>query len=364
MFPRDTGSLIARVPQRGPGLLAIGISLGLHSAAFAGLLLFQEVAPPKPPKPHAAFAVDLVRAGDLMGSPRGNAGEQTESPKATQEVVHADAENIADPKQPAHMTSGDGELAASEALNPSNNLTPEPASRLMRDLPPPTTPENASHRRDPVPRTHQDSSPIAKTASAPEALTEAARPIPPAPRRKPTRPDPAINSSTSKGRIDAELARMKDTSPRSGEQESAREVAQLVGGRLAAHGQQTAVLEVRKVHGVAALPANVPGSSFVGKLDSGAGMLPRYAGRGLVNAPPRYPYLARRRGQEGRAVLRVTVTPDGEAAAVRLHESSGYHLLDEAAIEAIKEWRFIPAERGGISVAGSVDVLISFKLTD
>ncbi|MCY4237514.1 MAG: TonB family protein [Rhodospirillaceae bacterium] len=362
MLPRETNPFIARAPQRGPGLLVIGISLGLHSAAFAGLLLFQEVTPPKP---YAVFAVELVRAADLIGPPRGNVAEQAESPEAAQQVSPEDAENIADPQKPAHRAAGDEEFAASsKALNPSDSLTAEPAPKPIRHLSPPPIPENASHRRNLVSRTHQDASPIAEITSAPEELTEAARPILPAPRRKPSPLDPAASSSASKGRIEAEPTRIKDTSPRSGEQGSPREVAQSAPDRLVARGQQTTLLKVRKVQGMAALPVNVPGGGVVGKLDSSTRMPPRYAGRGLANAPPRYPYLARRSGQEGRAVLRVTVTPDGAAAAVRLHESSGYRLLDKAAIKAIKAWRFIPAKRGGIPVAGSVDVPISFKLTD
>lgn len=58
------------------------------------------------------------------------------------------------------------------------------------------------------------------------------------------------------------------------------------------------------------------------------------------------------------------VTADGAAAAVRLRQSSGYRLLDEAAVEAVKKWRFVPAIRAGAPVAGSVDVPVSFKLTD
>ncbi len=361
MLPRDTVSLIARAPQRGFGLPAIAISLGLHGAAFAGLLLFQEVAPPKP---HAVFAVDLVRAADLTRPPRGNAGEQAELPKATQEIAPADAENVADPEKPAHRAAGDGEPAASEALNPGDSLAVERGSKPTPHLSTLATPENASHGRDRVPPTRQDTSPIAETASVPEESTEGSRSILLDPGRNLSPLDPAASPDTSKSRVDAELAPVKEMSHRSGEREPPREVVRSPPDRLTAHSQQPPVLNVRKVRGVAALLANVPGEDFVEKIDSSARMPSWHAGRGLVNAPPRYPYLARRRGQEGRAVLRVTVTPNGEAAFVRLHESSGYRLLDEAAVKAVREWHFIPAKRRGVPVAGSVDVPISFKLTD
>ena len=63
-------------------------------------------------------------------------------------------------------------------------------------------------------------------------------------------------------------------------------------------------------------------------------------------------------------MLRAQVTASGDPAAVRVHQSSGYRLLDAAAVAAVKAWRFVPASRGGIPMAASVDVPVSFKLTD
>lgn len=113
---------------------------------------------------------------------------------------------------------------------------------------------------------------------------------------------------------------------------------------------------------MAALPMIARDSRPAGGLGARSGTPSRYAGAGLSNAPPRYPYLARRRGQEGRVVLRVQVTAGGDPAEVQVRWSSGYRLLDDAAIRAVKAWRFSPASRGGISVASSVDVPVSFKL--
>ncbi len=91
---------------------------------------------------------------------------------------------------------------------------------------------------------------------------------------------------------------------------------------------------------------------------------PRYEGAGLANPLPRYPYLARWRGQEGRVLLRVLVSAAGEAKAVSIRQSSGYRLLDEAALKAIGAWRFFPARKAGIPAADAVDVPVSFRLTE
>jgi protein TonB len=82
------------------------------------------------------------------------------------------------------------------------------------------------------------------------------------------------------------------------------------------------------------------------------------------NPPPAYPDLARRRGWEGRVVLRVTVDATGRAAAVAVGSTSGHAVLDAAAAAAVRNWRFEPARLAGVPVIAAVDVPVSFRLTD
>jgi protein TonB len=84
----------------------------------------------------------------------------------------------------------------------------------------------------------------------------------------------------------------------------------------------------------------------------------------LGNRPPDYPELARRRGWEGRVLLKVAVSLMGEAFAVEVARSSGREALDEAARRAVAAWRFRPATVAGVPVAGSVEVPVTFRLTD
>ncbi len=84
---------------------------------------------------------------------------------------------------------------------------------------------------------------------------------------------------------------------------------------------------------------------------------------GLGNPRPRYPWISRRRGEQGRVVLEVAVTADGRAKEVRVKRSSGSARLDRAALAAVRAWRFKPALRGGRAVAGRIDVPIVFRLT-
>jgi len=82
----------------------------------------------------------------------------------------------------------------------------------------------------------------------------------------------------------------------------------------------------------------------------------------LQNPAPRYPPLARRMGQQGKVVLRVLVNPGGGPAQIEVRASSGSDVLDEAALDAVRRWRFVPAKRGDQPVAAWVLVPITFTL--
>ncbi len=90
--------------------------------------------------------------------------------------------------------------------------------------------------------------------------------------------------------------------------------------------------------------------------------LPRFNADYLNNPPPVYPTLARRLGEQGRVMLRVLVRPDGTPAEVEIYRSSGFSRLDRTALDAVRKWRFIPAQQGDAPVAASVLVPVSFTL--
>jgi len=84
----------------------------------------------------------------------------------------------------------------------------------------------------------------------------------------------------------------------------------------------------------------------------------------LNNPRPPYPRLARRNGEQGTVILRVLVTRQGMPARVETDKSSGSPILDDAALETVKGWRFVPARRGNDPVEEWVRVPIVFKLQD
>lgn len=82
----------------------------------------------------------------------------------------------------------------------------------------------------------------------------------------------------------------------------------------------------------------------------------------LENKSPQYPKLARQRGQEGEVTLRVEVSGQGQALNVSIQKSSGHSLLDKAALDAVKKWRFRPARQNGAPVPGTAVVIVEFRL--
>lgn len=90
----------------------------------------------------------------------------------------------------------------------------------------------------------------------------------------------------------------------------------------------------------------------------GDAAIPRYAD----NAPPVYPSQARRNGMEGAVILSVEVLPDGAVGDLRVKRTSGHPILDSAAIEAVKAWRFHPATRLGKPVTSRVEIPVRFSL--
>jgi len=89
---------------------------------------------------------------------------------------------------------------------------------------------------------------------------------------------------------------------------------------------------------------------------------PSFSASYLENPAPVYPPLSRRVGEQGKVMLRVLVSAKGTADTVELRASSGSSRLDDAALESVKHWRFVPARQGDQPVAAWVLVPITFSL--
>ena len=80
---------------------------------------------------------------------------------------------------------------------------------------------------------------------------------------------------------------------------------------------------------------------------------------------PNYPSSARRKGLEGRVIVTVTISASGKVISPRVTTSCPHSVLNSAALEAAKRFRFKPARNGlGQSVATSVALPFTFQLNN
>lgn len=91
---------------------------------------------------------------------------------------------------------------------------------------------------------------------------------------------------------------------------------------------------------------------------------PDYRADYLNNPRPPYPLVARRMGYQGKVVLNVEVLAEGRAGEVKLQTSSGYDILDRAALQTVKTWKFSPATRFGQPITQWFLVPIKFSLEE
>jgi protein TonB len=82
--------------------------------------------------------------------------------------------------------------------------------------------------------------------------------------------------------------------------------------------------------------------------------------RKIVNVEPLYPPLAQAARQQGVVILETVIDAQGAVETVRVLR--GYPLLDQAAVDAVKRWRFTPARLNGQPVPVVMTVTVNFFL--
>jgi len=75
-----------------------------------------------------------------------------------------------------------------------------------------------------------------------------------------------------------------------------------------------------------------------------------------------YPTSARRLGIQGTSLLRVHVAADGHVTEVTVSKSAGHVDMDEAAMAAVRQWRFEPGRKGEEAVGMWVLLPVEFRI--
>ena len=76
--------------------------------------------------------------------------------------------------------------------------------------------------------------------------------------------------------------------------------------------------------------------------------------------PPRYPPAALHRRIVGGVLLRIDVGIDGNVKSAAVERSNTSHILENAALQAVRKWTFVPESVGGEQMAATVLVPINF----
>jgi protein TonB len=77
---------------------------------------------------------------------------------------------------------------------------------------------------------------------------------------------------------------------------------------------------------------------------------------------PIYPGFDSVYGIQGTVILMALVMPDGRVTSIRVEKSAGDRQLDRAAINAVRQWRFIAERKNGVAVEGYARIPVNFSV--
>jgi len=80
----------------------------------------------------------------------------------------------------------------------------------------------------------------------------------------------------------------------------------------------------------------------------------------IKSVPPVYPEFAYKAGIEGMVIIRVVVDTEGNVAQANIMKSAPG--LDQAALKAVKKWKFSPGVNGGKKVKVEMLLPVKFKI--
>jgi protein TonB len=84
-----------------------------------------------------------------------------------------------------------------------------------------------------------------------------------------------------------------------------------------------------------------------------------------THTTPDYPPIAARLNEQGSVRLELRIDEQGIVTDATVLNSSGYHVLDDAAVIWVKSrWRYSPALRDGAPISSSTDAIVTFRLTN
>ncbi len=105
---------------------------------------------------------------------------------------------------------------------------------------------------------------------------------------------------------------------------------------------------------VASTAPTAPAAFSMSELDNEPGL--------LFSPNPIYPYAAKRAKKEGTVTVRLVIDPEGRVLKAEVMPGPDNETFAKATLQAVKRWRFKPAEKNGRRVMCWVEVPVEFKL--
>ena len=176
-----------------------------------------------------------------------------------------------------------------------------------------------------------------------------AEPAPPAPPASPTPPIPRVQKKiVAKARASAQQQQQQPLA---------------ITDPMPAPDAPTGIVTPTPPAPVAAPVAQAaPGAPAGASPAPSAVQLPSSNADYLQNPKPAYPALSKRMGEQGKVMVRVLIGVDGAAQKAEIRQSSGFERLDQAALNTVLKWRYVPGKRGGMAEEMWFNVPINFVL--
>jgi periplasmic protein TonB len=241
-----------------------------------------------------------------------------------------------------HVMPGAKPSARTESAPPAMNL---PATSSASAVTPAATSPAANSAAAPVAQIAQPIAPSAPTSNVPGAAARTGEPAPlsanraPPPasqNQKPAKALPDISASLTAHPVSSQRATAEDAEPAPSVDAAASPAGELQG--------ITSASDVGPPPAPAAPAIKIGGNVQPPKLVS--------------SVMPIYPVVAKSAGVAGQVVLQVSVNASGVVVATKV--LSGPAMLRQAAVDALRRWKYRPATLNGTPVAVDITVTMSF----
>lgn len=301
-------------------IAGVTVAVGLHAAILAAIIA----------TPPGKIEVDLPETVEVRFV------------EISDEVVDA-APNENPGEEPAVETTAQ-ESVEEQPPEPVQEPEPVPEPEPMPEPEPEPVPEP-----EPEPVPEPEPIPEPEPGPEPEAITEPPPPPsapepPPPPKPEPPKPEPPkVEPPKPKPVPPKPAPKPRPVQPRPPAPPGPAAAAAPSAGPS---GNETAAVP-RAPSG----PVDPDRPRVIGKVD--------YLGK---RPQPEYPRMSQRRGEQGRVVVRVLISPEGRVLEATVQKSSGYERLDEAAVRAVRSARFRPYTENGQAYRALADIPFDFVL--